>query len=116
VADTALVCSRMGSVRNSCGMQRDVSGGYIIPTHKITIYIIQHLIAVDVTVVVGRGNTLRMIVIEPRHKRTDHKCISLKSLMNRWRLMNSPGDGFKIVNGKSIRKIIAVIAHNIKRM
>src|SRR5690554_897342 len=106
----------MWSVRNSTLMQGNLSLLNIISAHKVTIHIIQYLIGIDVTMVVWRGYSLRMIVIQTRTERANHKTGSFKSLMHRWWLMHSTGNRFKIVNRKSIGIIVSVPTYYIKRM
>ena len=89
---------------------------YIIAAHKIAINVVQHLITVDIAVVVWRRNCFWMVIIQSRNEGTHHKSGCFKSLMYRWWLMHAPGYRFKIVNGKSVRKIISIPAHYIKRM
>jgi hypothetical protein len=60
------------------------------------------------------GNWFWMVIIHPWHKRTDHKSRCFKCLMDRWRLMDTPCYWFKIMNAKSVWKIIAIPTHYIK--
>src|SRR5687767_5644690 len=39
-----------------------------------------------------------------------------KGLVNRWGLVHSSGNRFKVVNGESVREIISVPSHHIERM
>ena len=50
----------MRPVRDSRRMQRDHAPGYVLTAHEIAIYIIQYLIAVDITMVVRSRNSLGM--------------------------------------------------------
>src|SRR5690606_13646954 len=95
---------------------RNVSGSYIVTAHKIAIYVIQHFITINIAVIVGCWNGLRMIIIYTRYKTAHHKGIGFKGLMYWWRLVNATCDRFKIVNRKRIRIIVTVITYDIKWM
>jgi hypothetical protein len=74
----------------------------IISTHEITVNIIQYLITIYITMIVGAGT------LDGNHtslaQRTDHKSRCFKCLMDRWRLMNACY-WFKIMNAKSVGKL-----------
>src|SRR4051812_38907953 len=106
----------MRAMRNASGMQRDHAAGHILTAHKITIYIIQYFITVDIAVVIGSRHRLRMIIEQPRTKRTYHEIIALKSLVYRWWLVHATGDGFKIMNAECKRITITVPPYYIKRV
>ena len=55
-----------------------------------------------------------MVVKESWDKRAYHIIMALESLMNRRRLVDSPGNGFKIMNAESIRIQVAVPSHQIQ--
>ena len=66
-------------------------------------------------VVRGR-NGIRMIIVQPGYKRTNHKGIGLKGLVyGRW-LVYAAGYGFKIVNRKDIGIAASVPPYYVKRM
>src|SRR5690242_5326294 len=83
-----LHCSRMWSVWNTRRMKRDHTTCYILAAHEISIHIINHLVTINITVIIGSWYGLWMIIKQPRDKRTYHKIMRLKGLMNRWWLMN----------------------------
>ena len=47
----------------SAGMKSDLSFLNIVSTHKITIYIIQYFITVDVAMVIRCRNRFRMVIV-----------------------------------------------------
>ena len=74
-------------MRNTARMQRDLSLNYIFPAHKIAVYIIQYFITVNIAMVIWRRDGQRMVVKLARNEGAEHKVITLKSLMDRRRLM-----------------------------
>lgn len=62
-ADASFNGSGMWTVGNASRMQGDLSFFNVISAHKITIHIIQQLIAVDVAMVIRRRNGIGMIII-----------------------------------------------------
>ena len=84
--------------------------------HKITIYIIQHFVTINITMVIWRWNSLRMIIVFTRHKRTDHKIVCFKCLMHRWWLVHATRDRFKIMDRKSPRIMISIPSNKVKWM
>src|SRR3970040_1585987 len=104
------------SVRNPFWVQRNVTLLNIITRHEIAIYVIQNLITVYITVIIRCRNSFWMVIVQPWNERTNYESRSVKSLVHRWRLMNATCNRFEIMNAKSIRKIITVPTHNIKRM
>ncbi len=50
--------------------------------HEITVDIVQDLVALDVGMVIGRGNAERVVVEEAWHERTDHEVRALKCLVD----------------------------------
>src|ERR1035441_99874 len=66
--------------------------------------------------VVGRRNGLWMVIEKTRTKRANYKVVGLEGLMNRWRLMNTTGNRFEIMNGKRPGIQVSVPAYGIKRM
>ncbi len=73
---------------------------------------------VVIRVAVEERHTLSggILLQRPGHKTAHYKCIGFKSLVYRRRLVHTPGDGFKIMNGKNVRIAAPVPAHHIKRM
>src|SRR6056297_1911621 len=66
--------------------------------------------------VIGRGNGFWVIIVKPWAERTYHKSTGFKSLVYRWRLVHASRDWFKIMDGKSVRKVVTVPTYHIKRM
>src|ERR1035437_47037 len=57
-----------------------------------------------------------MIVIKTRYKSANYKGWSFKNLMHWWRLMNAPGNRFKIMYRQSIWIVVTIPANKIKGM
>ncbi len=113
-ANTALVGAGVGSVRNTSGVQRDLTRAYIVSAHKIPIHVVQNFFGINVGVVVRRRNGEGVVIVEAWAKTANHKAFAFKGLVNRGRLMNAAGDGFKIIDTETVREIIPVVAHYIK--
>src|SRR5690554_4412325 len=106
----------MWSVWNSSRMQGYITNIDIITTHKISIYIIQHLIAIYIAMIIRGRNSIWMVIVKSWYKTTNDQPSGLEGLMHWWRLMNSPCYRFKIVNRESIWKVMPIITNYIKRM
>src|SRR5690606_42117002 len=91
-----------------------MSGFDIVSAHKISVHIIQHLIRVDITVIVWCRNRIRVIIIQTWDERTYYKRIGFKGLVYRRWLADSSRNRFEIVSSKRVRKVIAVVSDNIK--
>src|SRR6478672_5212269 len=115
-ANTFFNCAGMRTMRNTSRMQSNHTSCNIFAAHEIAVNIIDNFIAVDVTVIIGRRNTLRMIIEKSRHKTAYNKIVCLKSLMHRRRLMHTTGDGLKVVNAERERITTSIPSNNIKRM
>src|SRR5665647_85073 len=55
-SNTFINCTRMGAMWYSTGMQSDHSSCNMLTAHKISIHIIQHFIAINITMVIRRRN------------------------------------------------------------
>lgn len=115
-ADAFLHRAGVRAVRNAAGVQRDLAALHVIAAHEVAIYVIQHLVAVDVAVVVRCGDGLWVVVVEPRHKRADNKGLGLKSLVDGWRQVYPAGYGFEVVDGKGVRIDKAIPSHEVERV
>jgi hypothetical protein len=62
-ANASLVCAWVGAVRNPAWVKRHVTLRNIIAAHKITIYIVEYLVGINVAVIIGGRNSQRMVVI-----------------------------------------------------
>ena len=106
----------MRPVRDTRRVEGNIALVYPLTAHKITVDIVKDLIGVYVGMVVWRRDGLGMVVVQPRAEGADHKGTGLKGLVHRRRLVYPPRYGLKIVDGKRIRIIIPVPAHDIERM
>src|SRR3954452_20485797 len=99
------------TMRNACRVQCDHTSGYIFAAHKITIYIIQYLIAVYIAMVVRCRNRLRMIIEQAGYKTAHYKVVGFKCLVYRRWLMHPAGNRLEIVYAKGKWITTAVPAH-----
>ncbi len=97
-------------------MQCDHAARYILTAHEVTINIIYQLVAINITVIVGSRNTLRMVLKQTGNKRAYNIIISFEGLVNGWWLVHPSRDGFKVVNTESERIAASVPPYHIKRM
>ena len=88
----------MRPVRDAARMQRDVSGGNVVAAHEIAVHVIQHLIRINVAVVVRGRNGLRMVIVEARAEGTHHKCGGLEGDVDGGRLVYAPRNRFEIMD------------------
>ena len=102
------------TVRYAAWVQGYHASLHIFSAHKIAIYVVQHFIAIDVAVVVGRRYSQRMVIVEAWHKGANHKILGFKRLMHgRW-LVHSPRYWLKIVDRKCVGIVVTVPAHGIE--
>ena len=86
------------------------------PRHEIPFDVIQHLIRINVRVVVRGGNTVRVIVKQAWYERAHNESGTIKRLMNRRRLMDSTGNRFKVLDIESVRPKVTVPTHHVQWM
>ena len=116
LADAFLDRTRMWTVRNTGRMKGEHPAGDMFAAHEIPIDIIQQLVAVDIAVIVGSRNTLRMVIVHPGDERTNDEIMRLEGLMYGWRLVHPAGDRFKIVDAEGEGITASVPSHDIKGM
>src|SRR5690348_12025347 len=88
----------MRTVRDAIRMKGDAPELDALPAHELARGIIQHLVRIDVAVVVGRRDRLGIEVEWPRTEGTDHEPVSFEGLMHRGRLMNPSDDRLEVVD------------------
>jgi hypothetical protein len=101
-------------MRDAAGVQGDHAPLHVLAAHEVAIHIVEHLVAVDVAVVVGRRDGQRVVIVQARHERADDEVVRLEGLVHRRRLVYPPGDGLEIVDGKSVGVEVAIPAHQIE--
>ena len=116
LADALLHRAGMRSVGDTGWMQGHHPAGDMLAAHEIPVNIVQQFIAVDIAMVVGRRNTLGMVVVHPGDEGADHKIVAFKGLVDgRW-LMHPTRDGFKVVNAEREGVTAAVPSDHIEGM
>ena len=89
---------------------------YVLATHKVTIHIVQHFVAVYIAVVVWGRYGERVIVVQPWHKRAHHKVVRIKCLVHGWWLVHAACNGFKVVYAEGVWVFATIPADHIKRV
>lgn len=97
-------------------MQCQVTGIYAGAAHKVAIHIVEHLVTVDIVVVVRCGDRLGMEVVRSGNKVADNKVVGGKHQMIRWGQVNLAYLGRVLcdVEGPGVDKTVPT--HQIKRM
>src|SRR3970282_2698224 len=116
MTDASFHCSGSRSVRDPFWVQCYVSLLDIVAAHKVTVYIIQDLVTVNISVIVRCRNCFWMVIVQSRNKRTNNKCRSFECLVHRRRLMYPSCNGLKIVDAEPVRGIVTIPTDYIKRM
>ena len=76
----------------------------------------QHLVGVDVVVVVRHRDRQRVVVDLARHERADHEVRPLERLVHRRRLVHPAGDRLEVVDRERPRVEAAVPADHVERV
>lgn len=97
-------------------MERDVVLLDALARHEIAVAVVDDLVAVDVAVVVGRGDAVGMVIEQPGHKRTNDEIMPLEHLVDRRRLVHAARDGLEVVDADGPRIEAAVPTHDVERM
>ena len=69
-----------------------------LPAHELARRVEEHLVGIDVAVVVRRRDRLRMEVERPRAERADHESVALERLVHRRRLVHAADDRLEVVD------------------
>ena len=101
-ADRFFDRARVRTMWNAHGVQGHHAFFHVLSAHEFTFYVVENLIGVDIAVVVGGRNGLRMVVKKTGAETADHKSTAGECLVNRWWLVNPTGDRLKVVDGKCI--------------
>src|SRR5438477_6585086 len=96
-----LDCTRMWTMRYAAGMQGDHATRYIFAAHEIPVHIIDHFIAIYITVIIRSRNGLRVVVEQPGTKRANNIIVRFKCLVNRRWLMHTSCYRLKIMDAES---------------
>ena len=111
-----LGASRMRAVRQPVGMVRDRAVLDALAAHELARRVEEHLVGIDVAVVVRRRHGLRIEVVRARAERADHEAVALERLVHRRRLVDAPDDRLEVVDVERPRIEVAVPADDIERM
>ena len=97
-------------------MQRNKTLFDVVAAHEVAVDVVQHLVRVDVRVVVGGRNRLGVVVVQAGRKRADHEVVALKRLVHGRRLVDAAGDRLKVPRVERVGVVVAVPAHHVKRV
>ena len=103
-------------MRNASRVERDLATLNVVPTHEITIHVVEQLVRIHIAVVIRRGNRIGMVIIQAGDEGTDHKIVAFKLLVNGRRHVDASRQGLKVENGDGVWIIKAIPAYYIKRM
>ena len=106
----------MRAVRDAVGMQRDRAELDPLPAHELARGVVEHLVRVDVAVVVRRGHRLGMEIVRPRAERADDEAVALEGLVHRRRLVHAPDDRLEVVDVERPGIELAVPPDDVERM
>src|SRR6266849_620128 len=106
----------MWPVWNTTRMQRDRRTFNASTAAKVAIDIVDHLIAIDVAMIIWHWDREWMIIQFTRYKGTDYEVWPLEGLMYWRRLVDAPGDGLKVANIEDPGILAAIPAHGINGM
>src|SRR5260370_612351 len=106
----------MWPVWNTTRMQRDRRTFNASTAAKVAIDIVDHLIAIDVAMIIWHWDREWMIIQFRRYKGTDYEVWPLEGLMYWRRLVDAPGDGLKVANIEDPGILAAIPAHGINGM
>src|SRR5215468_5113419 len=117
-ADRALDGAGLRAMREPAGVQGDRA---LLDARAATRLVVaarveQHLVRVDVVMVVRDRDRPRVVVDLPRHERADDEVRSLERLMYRRRLVHATGDRLELVDGEGPRVQAAVPADDVERV
>ena len=113
-SDALLYRTRMWPVGNAPGVEGNHPFFHIFTTHKVTVHVIQHLVTVDVAVVVGRGNGQGVVVEQARHEGANDEAPRGEGLVNRWGLVDPAGDRLKIVDRKGVGINVTIPTYDVE--
>ena len=105
--------ARMWAVRDAARVQRNRRALDAFAAAEVAVDVVEHLVAIDVAMVIGNGNRERMIIQLARHKRADDEVGPLEGLMHWRRLMDAPGNRLKIGNIEDPGILAAIPANGI---
>ncbi len=91
-----------------------MAGADVVAAHEVPVHVVEHLIAVDVAVIVGCGDGFGVIVVEPWAERTHDKGITFEGLMHGGRLMHTSCYRLEIVDAEGVGIVVTVPGHHIE--
>ena len=112
-AEALFDSTRMGAVWDATRVQRDGRTLDAFAAAEIAVDIVEHLVAVNVAVIVGYRYRERVIVQLARDKGADDEVRPLEVLVNGRRLVNTPGDWLEVGNIENPGVLAAVPANGV---
>ena len=87
----------MRAMRDTGWVQSDHPPGNMLAAHEIARYIVQHFIAVDITVVIRCRHRIGMVIVQARTKTAHLDIMGLESEVYWWWLVYTSSDWLKLV-------------------
>ena len=106
----------MRTVRQARGMQRDRADVHALPRAEVAGDVIDHLLALQIRVVIRDRDRERVEVELARTERADHEVAPGEGLVRRRRLVDAARDRLEIVDRERPRIEIAVPADDVERV
>ena len=116
LADAFFDGSGMRAVRYAAGVMGDAGVLQTLPAHEFALNVIEHLVGVDVGVVVGCRDGQGMVVVFARAEGADHVVVRFEGLVNGRRLVHPSGDRLEILHVENPGVEVAVPADHIEGM
>src|SRR5688500_769905 len=106
----------MRTMRYSIGVMRDAAELDSLPAHELARRVVQHLVGIDVAVIVRSGNRFGVKVVGPWTERAHDEAVTLKCLVYRRRLVDTADDRLEIHDVECPRVEVSVPADHVERM
>src|SRR6188474_1987940 len=92
----------MRSVRDPRRMERERADLDAAPAHEVPVHVVEHLVRIDVRMVVRHRQGVGVIVVETRHERADDEVAALEALVRRRRHVDAPGDRLEVLDVEDV--------------
>ena len=114
----ALAAARLRTVDEPGGVQADRTDPDARPgpAHEVTVGVEEHLVGVDVGVVVRHLHGVGTEVVQPGHERADDEAVPGEGLVHRRRLVEGADDRCEVVDAQRPRVDVAVPADDVEGM
>ncbi len=108
--------ARLRPVRQAARVQGDHPDVHALARAELAVDVVDGLLGLDVRVVVGQRDRLRVVVELARAERADHEVLALEGLVHRRRHVDAAGDRLEVVGVERVRVDVAVPADDVERV